>query len=249
MVSIITPSHNSSKFIAQTIESVLAQTYERWEMLIVDDMSSDNSIDIIKKYLQTDKRIRLIKLQNNVGPALARNKAIEIANGKYIAFLDSDDTWLPNKLQVQIQFMRDNNLLFSYSAYNIIDENNNHLKTFHVKNFVSYKELLKTNIIGCLTAIYDAEKLGKIFMINTGHEDYVLWLDILKKIGYAKGINEPLACYRIVKKSVSSNKLKVVMYQWNIYRKIEKLSFFKSIYYILFYAYNGIKKYNFRLKE
>ncbi|MDR1554798.1 MAG: glycosyltransferase [Campylobacteraceae bacterium] len=239
------PSYNSSKFIAQAIESVLAQTYENWEMIIVDDMSSDNSVEIIEKYLQIDKRIRLVKSQKNMGPALTRNRAIKEATGDYIAFLDSDDVWLPNKLQVQIQFMIDNNLSFSYSAYDIIDENSNYLKSFYVRDFVNYKELLKGNIIGCLTAIYDAKKLGKIFMKNIGHEDYALWLDILKKVEYGKGINKSLACYRIVKKSVSSNKLKVARYQWNIYRKIEKINFFKSIYYLLFYAYNGFKKHKF----
>ncbi|MDR2080559.1 MAG: glycosyltransferase [Campylobacteraceae bacterium] len=248
MVSIITPSCNSSKFIAQTIESVLSQTYENWEMIIVDDMSKDNTVKIIEKYLQIDKRIRLIKSQKNVGPALARNKAIKEAVGKYIAFLDSDDVWLPNKLQVQVQFMINNNLPFSYSAYDVIDENSNYLKSFYVRDFIDYKGLLKKNIIGCLTAMYDAEKLGKIFMKNIGHEDYALWLDILKRVKYGKGINEPLARYRVVKKSISSNKLKTMAYQWNIYRKIEKIDFFKSIYFFLFYMYNGLKKYIFNLR-
>jgi glycosyltransferase involved in cell wall biosynthesis len=245
MVSIITPSYNSSKFIAQAIESALAQTYKNWEMIIIDDMSSDNSTEIVEKYLQADKRIRLIKLEKNIGPALARNQAIERANGKYIAFLDSDDIWQPNKLQIQVQFMLDNNLSFSYSSYDIIDENGNYLKTFHVKDFISYEELLKTNVIGCLTAIYDAEKLGKVFMENIGHEDYALWLNILKKIKHGRGIDKSLARYRIVKKSISSNKFKTIRYQWNIYRRVEKINFFKSIYYLLFYTYNGFKKYKF----
>jgi glycosyltransferase involved in cell wall biosynthesis len=217
-------------------------------MIIVDDMSKDNTVKIIEKYLQIDKRIRLIKSQKNVGPALARNKAIKEAVGKYIAFLDSDDVWLPNKLQVQVQFMINNNLPFSYSAYDVIDENSNYLKSFYVRDFIDYKGLLKKNIIGCLTAMYDAEKLGKIFMKNIGHEDYALWLDILKRVKYGKGINEPLARYRVVKKSISSNKLKTMAYQWNIYRKIEKIDFFKSIYFFLFYMYNGLKKYIFNLR-
>jgi glycosyltransferase involved in cell wall biosynthesis len=234
------------------IESVLAQTYTNWEMIIVDDMSKDNTVEIIEKYMKINNNIKLVKLHKNCGHVFARNRATKKAKGEYIAFLDADDTWLPNKLEVQLQFMIEHNLAFTYSSYNIIDENSNYLSTFHTKSFIGYKELLKTNIIGCLTAIYSVKKIGKMYMENIGHEDYVLWLRILKKIKCTMGICQPLANYRILNKSVSSNKFKAALWQWKIYREIENIGLFKSIYYFIFYVYYGIKKHNFgnkRIKE
>ena len=244
LISIITPSYNSEKFISQTIESVLSQTYQNWEMIIVDDKSPDNSNIIIEKYIKQDKRIKLIKLNQNSGPAVARNLAIKEAKGRYIAFLDADDVWYPDKLEKQIAFMKENNLVFTYSAYELIDENNNSIGKFVPPSFITYESMLKTCSVGCLTAIYDTKKLGKIFMpIIDKRQDYGLWLKILKKIKVTKGLNETLAKYRIRKNSVSSNKLKAAKYQWKIYREIENLNLIKSIYYFLHYAYNGIKKY------
>ena len=244
MVSIITPSFKSERFIAQTIESVQAQTYSNWEMIIVDDCSPDNSNDIIETYLQKDERIKLIKLEKNSGPAIARNRAIEEAKGRYIAFLDADDLWASNKLAKQISFMKEKNLAFTYSSYNLIDEDGNDLGYFETKAHIEYNTLLKTNIIGCLTAIYDTEKLGKVYMPNIlKRQDYGLWLKILKKVGKTEGILEPLATYRILNNSVSSNKLKASLYQWKIYREVEKLGVFQSIYYFLQYAYFGFRKY------
>jgi glycosyltransferase involved in cell wall biosynthesis len=244
LVSIITPSFKSERFIAQTIESVQAQTYSNWEMIIVDDCSPDNSNDIIETYLQKDERIKLIKLEKNSGPAIARNRAIEEAKGRYIAFLDADDLWASNKLAKQISFMKEKNLAFTYSSYNLIDEDGNDLGYFETKAHIEYNTLLKTNIIGCLTAIYDTEKLGKVYMPNIlKRQDYGLWLKILKKAGKTEGILEPLATYRILNNSVSSNKLKASLYQWKIYREVEKLGVFQSIYYFLQYAYFGFRKY------
>ena len=246
LVSIITPSYNSARFISLTIESVLAQTYENWEMIIVDDCSPDNSNEIIKKYCKKDNRIKLIKLEKNVGPAVARNIAIKEAKGKFISFLDADDLWLPEKLEVQIKFMKTHDLVFMYSAYKVIDEDGNDLGIFVPPEEVTYYSILKTNPIGCLTAIYDAEKLGKVYMpdILKSQEDYAAWLKILKQIKKTKGIKEPLAIYRIRKNSVSSNKLKAAKYQWKIYREVEKLDLIRSIYYFLHYAWNGLRKYN-----
>ena len=244
LVSIITPSYKSERFISQTIESVLAQTYQNWEMIIVDDVSPDDSNEIIEEYCKKDSRIKLIKLEINSGPAVARNTGIELAEGKYIAFLDSDDIWLPKKLEKQIQFMKNSNVLLCYSSYLTIDENSEEVNIFTIpKTKVSYKELLKTCIIGNLTAIYDAEQIGKTYMENIGHEDYTLWLEILKKIDYAHGIKEPLAKYRVSRKSVSGNKVKSAMWQWKIYREVEKLNIFQSVYYFLQYAYHGVMKY------
>ena len=243
-VTIIMPSYDSEKFIIESIESVLVQTYSNWELIIVDDCSPDDSNKIITKYVDSDGRIKLIKLQKNSGPAVARNTAIEAASGRYIAFLDSDDVWLPNKLETQINFMHDNDLAFTYSSYRLVGEDNEHLGVFITKDKISYFDMLKTCSVGCLTAIYDTKKIGKQYMpLILKRQDYGLWLKILKLIGETKGISEPLATYRIRKNSVSSNKVKAAKYQWKIYRDIEKLSFLKSLYYFVFYAYNGVTKY------
>ena len=244
LVSIITPSYNSEKFVSKTIVSVLSQTYKNWEMIIVDDCSPDNSSQIIEKYCKNDSRIKLIKLEQNSGPAVARNRAIEEAKGRYIAFLDADDLWLAEKLEQQLAFMQKNNTAFTYSGYKLVSEEDDDLGVFIPRKELTYEEILKTNDIGCLTAIYDAQKLGKIYMPNIlKRQDYGLWLKILKQIGHTSGIQEPLAVYRIRKNSVSSNKLKAAGYQWKIYREIEKLNFTKSIYYFMHYALKGILKY------
>ncbi len=245
LVSIITANYNSEKFVAQTIESVLAQTYVDWEMIIVDDGSTDRGMDIIQFYTNQDGRIRLIQLDQNSGPAVARNKAIEEANGAYIAFLDSDDLWLPYKLERQIAFMMQYQVVFSYSAYNLIDEDCNTKGVFSVPERLSYTDLLKTNSIGCLTAIYDTRLIGKVMMpLILKRQDYGLWLKILKMTPFAYGINEPFATYRIRKNSISSNKIKAASYVWKVFREVEKINFFKSIYYFAHYAFNGFKKYS-----
>jgi glycosyltransferase involved in cell wall biosynthesis len=244
MISIITPSYNSEQFISQTIKSVLCQTYTNWEMIIVDDRSTDNSVQIVEKYIQNDSRIKLIKLEKNSGPAIARNKAIEEAKGRYIAFLDADDLWLPEKLDRQIIFMHKNSLSFTYSSYHLIDENSKIFGTFTTKEYITYKSMLKTCNVGCLTVIYDTQVLGKQYMPNIAkRQDYGLWLQILKDINVTKGIIEPLATYRILRNSVSSNKLNAARYQWKIYRDVENLNLLKSIYYFMHYAIYGIIKY------
>ena len=228
LVSIITPSYNSSRFIKTSIDSVLSQTYQDFEMIIVDDMSPDNSNEIIEQYIKNDSRIKLIKLDENLGPAGARNRAIEEAKGRYIAFLDSDDIWMSEKLKKQIEFMNKNNLSLTYSSYKLTDDNDNDLGEFITKEQISYNSLLKTNSIGCLTAIYDTKKIGKILMPTIRQkQDYGLWLKILKEIKSTKGQLEPLAIYRIRSKSVSSNKLLAATYIWKIFRDIEKLNIFQ----------------------
>jgi teichuronic acid biosynthesis glycosyltransferase TuaG len=244
LVSIITPSYKSERFISQTIESVLSQTYKNWEMIIVDDLSPDKSNEIIEKYIIKDSRIKLIKLEKNSGPAVARNRAIKEAKGRYISFLDADDLWMPEKLKKQIEFMSKNNLSFTYSSYNLIDKEGGNIGFFETKNYIYYYSILKTNPIGCLTAIYDTQKLGKVYMPNILlGQDYSLWLKILKEIKTTKGMLEPLATYRILDNSISSNKKIAALYQWKIYREVEKLGIFKSIYYFVHYAYYGLKKY------
>jgi len=244
LVSIITPSHNASEFISDSIESVLAQTYEDWEMIIVDDLSTDDSVEKIESYCNKDSRIKLIKLQKNSGAGVARNRAIKESKGDMIAFLDADDLWMPQKLEKQLAYMKLHNLAFTYSSYHVIDEENNNLTTFYTKPSVTYDSLLKTCSVGCLTAVYDVNKLGKIYMPDMKRrQDYALWLDIFKRIEYAKGLDEPLASYRVGHTSISSNKFKTALWQWKTYRDIEKLSLAKSIYYFGHYIYYGFRKY------
>jgi len=245
LITIITPNYNSEKFIANTIESVQMQTYENWEMLIVDDCSNDKSVNIAKKYAEKDKRVRVIKLDNNSGAAIARNRAIDIAQGRFIAFLDSDDLWKPKKLEKQMNFMLKNDYALTYTHYDLIDEEGmQYGKTFEAPDKVNYHNMLKTCSIGCLTAMYDTEKLGKVYMplIKKG-QDYATWLKILKMIPYAYGLDESLAIYRRRRKSISSNKIKAFVHQWNIYRNVEKLNFIKSAAYVINYAFYGLKKY------
>lgn len=244
LVSIITPSYNSADYISETIESVLQQSYAHWEMIIVDDASQDDSITIIDKFIQQDSRIKLIKLSDNAGPAFARNQAIKAAQGKYIAFLDSDDVWKKSFLEKSVTFLSENSYQLGFSSYDRCDENLDYTSTVMVPKKISYHDLLKSNHIACLTGIYDAEACGKFYMDEMGHEDYTMWLKIIKVTKFAYSFEEPLAKYRVRKKSVSSNKfnLKNASWQWNIYRKNEQLNILTSSYYFLWYIFNAVKK-------
>ncbi|OOE64206.1 glycosyl transferase [Salinivibrio sp. ML198] len=241
LVSIITPSYNSSLYINETISSVLSQTYEYWELIIVDDGSTDGSVDIIKSFCREDSRIRLIELSGNSGAAVARNTAIQAARGRYIAFLDSDDKWKARKLEKQLKFMRDGNVALCFSSYDKINERGEFISAVKVPERVSYHQLLKCCVIGCLTAIYDTQKVGKMYMpLIRKRQDLGLWLKILKNCDYAYSLNEVLAEYRVHSRSISSNKLIAAKYNWALYRKIEELSFLKSLYYFCHYALNGV---------
>ncbi len=211
-------------------------------MIIIDDASPDNSNEIIGAYCKQDSRIKLLKMGGNSGPANARNKGIKNSKGRYISFLDSDDTWFPEKLEKQVKFMQENNLYITCSSYYTIDEDGNSINTRIVKKSFSYVDLLKSNQIGNLTGIYDSSKLGKLYMKNVDHEDYVLWLEIMEKVGNTKAIIEPLAEYRILNDSLSGNKIKSVKWTWNIYRKTLDFNLLKSSYYFVHYAYNAVKK-------
>lgn len=242
LISIIIPFYNASRYIPDTIESVSNQSLKNWEIVFINDASTDRSKKIIEKYCKKEPRAKLINFNNNCGPAIARNKGIREAKGQYIAFLDSDDLWLPTKLEKQIAFMQTNNLSLTYSSYYTIDDNEKLLNTRIAKDTITYTDMLKSNYIGNLTGIYDASKLGKVYMENIGHEDYTLWLKIMKKVGTTQGIQEPLAKYRVQTKSISSNKLKALKWQWTIYKDIVNLSLPQRIYYIGCYAYHAVKK-------
>ena len=243
LVTIITPTYNAEKYIVDTINSVMNQTYQYWEMIIVDDCSTDNTTNLIKEAKKLDSRVKLIQLDENKGAAYARNTGIKRAKGRYIAFLDSDDLWLGNKLENQVSFMQEKDIAFSFSSYYIVNNSNQILKKVCVPQEITYKELLKNTIIGCLTVMLDIEKLGKVQMPNIRtRQDTALWLSILKKGYTAYGIQEPLARYRKVAGSISSNKIKMVKKNWEMYRKIEKLNFLQSSWCLVNYAWNAFKK-------
>ncbi|ELZ5773640.1 glycosyltransferase family 2 protein [Vibrio metschnikovii] len=244
LVSIITPSYNCAQTIHKTIQSVQAQTYPYWEMVIVDDYSTDNSVDIINGYAKQDPRIRVIARKWNAGPAIARNVAIEESMGRFIAFLDSDDRWHPTKLKKQIEFMLGYKVALSYTSYNKYDSEGKFLGAFIPPIKLSYHDLLKSNSIGCLTAIYDSNLIGKVYMPNIAkRQDMGLWLRILKEIDYAYGMPDVLADYLAVQaNSVSSNKFNAAKYQWRLYREVEKLDFINSAKYFVQYSFRGYRK-------
>ena len=243
-VSIITPAYNSSKFIEDCINSVLAQTYTNWEMIIVDDFSTDNSKEKITVLSENDTRIKTIFLDKNIGAAKARNIAISKAKGKYIAFLDSDDLWMPTKLEAQIYFMQKKDIAFSYTTYQSISEDGNKLfSVIKAPSIMTYSSYLKNTIIGCLTVVIDREKTGNFEMPNIrSSHDMALWLLIMKRGFPGYGLDKNLAQYRVVSNSNTSSKLRTAKDVWKVYREIEKLSFFYSSWCFLNYAFNAIKK-------
>jgi glycosyltransferase involved in cell wall biosynthesis len=245
LVSVITPCYNSAKYIAQTIESVLTQSYQNWEMIIIDDCSVDDSVKIISVYQEKDDRINLYKTKACSGsPMEPRNMGIEKASGQYIAFLDSDDVWLPNKLENQIKLFNEKNIGIIFSNYEKISEKGNrNNRIIRAPPVVTYNELLKSNCIGCLTVVYDASKIGKVYFDKFHHEDYVLWLTILHSGYIAKNTNTVEALYRVNKKSISANKFIVLSWQWKIYRNFLKLSLFQSVFYFCFYIIKSFTKY------
>jgi len=238
LITIITPAYNAEHFITDAIESVLKQTYTDWEMIIVDDHSTDRTIEKVHAYIKQDDRITLIQLGENSGSAVARNRAINAARGRFIAFLDSDDLWVPEKLEKQLAFMLDRDIAFSFTEYARMKEDGGLLKSnIRAPETVDYNGLLKHCVIGCLTVMIDMDKTGWVQMIDLRErQDYVLWLTLTKKGFLAYGLPEELAIYRIVKNSISSNKLKMARRNWNVYRRIERQGFFQSIWYILHYA-------------
>jgi len=244
-VSVIMPSYNSEQFLPATIDSVINQTFKAWELIIIDDCSPDNSNKIIEDYIQRSEKIKLISLKSNSGPAIARNRGIQEAKGRYIAFLDSDDLWHPDKLSKQLAFMKEQDVPLSFTGYDRIDEQSGMvIDQLHVPFRVDYDELLKQNIIGCLTAVYDTQKLGKVYMPDIlKRQDFALWLRILKKIPYAYGLDESLAYYRVRTASVSSNKILASKYNWKLYREVEKLPLHKAIYCFGWYTYKSILRY------
>ncbi len=242
LVSVITPCFNASLTLPKTLESILAQTFTDWELILVDDCSPDDTCDKAQAYCDADTRIHLIRQLENGGAAVARNAGIERAKGRYIAFLDADDSWHPNKLERQLELMQSNNWPLSFTSYARVDENDNLISLVGVPETITYRELLKTNVIGCSTAMYDTAVVGKVFMPDMRkRQDFGLWLKILKLTSKGFGINsEPLTTYQVMGNSLSSNKGKTAGYNWQLYRKEEGLSLVIASYYFANYALRGV---------
>jgi teichuronic acid biosynthesis glycosyltransferase TuaG len=229
LVSIITPSWNVAMLIGETIASVKAQTMTDWELLIADDCSTDQTAAIAESHAAQDPRVKLIRQPRNGGPALARQAAIDRAQGRFIAFLDSDDLWLPAKLERQIAFAQAKRAALSYTAFRRINETGSVTgRLIEVPAFLNYEQLLKNTSIATLTALVDRDIAGNIAMKNEPYDDFCLWLSILKRGHVAHGLNEDLARYRVRRSSVSSHPLRSAGWVWHIYRNVEQLSPVKS---------------------
>lgn len=242
LVSIITPVYNSEKYIGDTIRSVLSQTHENWEMLIADDCSKDTTAEVIKRF--DDPRIKYFKLDKNSGAAIARNEALERAKGDFIAFLDADDMWKPEKLSKQLDFMIENSIGFSYTSYEILRNVGN--KIIKVPLKLNYSQYMKNTIIGTLTVMINKNIIGDIKLVNVKKDhDSMTWAKLLREGKIAYGLNDSLAYYRKVEGSISNDKLKAVKTHWNNCRQIEMLSIPECLYYFIFYVINAVKKHYF----
>lgn len=244
LVSVIMPCYNMEKYVADSIASVVRQTYPHWELLIVDDASTDGTVEIAKNLCNNDDRIHFEVKAKHSGIADTRNQCIQMAQGRFLAFLDADDIWHPEKLETQVRFMLENHVGFTYSTYDWIDEAGNTLnKSINTIGHLDYETYLRNTIIGCSTVVVDKTIVGEVVVPRfRTSEDTATWLDILKQGYLAYAIDKPLVSYRIRRRSASSNKLKAAADLWKVYRRHEKIPFFKALHYFSCYAFNAIKK-------
>lgn len=244
-VSIVMPCYNADKFISKSIESVLAQTYTDWELLVVDDCSKDNSAAIVQTYAEKDSRVKYFRTPSPSGSAaIPRNFAIREATGRYLAFLDSDDLWMPDKLETQIPLFNDPNVGVVFSDYKKMNyEGKVSHRVVTAPRELTFIKALGGNEIGNLTAVYDTEKCGKVYQKRCGHEDYLMWLTILQMGFIAKNTRQLHAIYRQWNASLSGNKLNAARWHWNIYRSELKLPLFLSLYFFMHYILKGIVKF------
>lgn len=246
LVSVIMPAYNSEKFIEESIKSVKQQTYKHWELLIIDDCSSDGTISLVEKILKEDTRIKLIRNEKNIGVSETRNKGIELAEGEWIAFLDSDDIWEPKKLEVQLKDLENNRGDFSFTGSSFINEIGIPFKgLFKVPKKSTFNSLKYHNVISCSSVVIKKAKMLNVKMKNDDfHEDYAAWLEILKSGVEARGINEPLLIYRISKNSKSGNKFKTLKMTYKVYRHVG-INKVMSVVYLFTHIINSIKKYHY----
>lgn len=247
VVSIVTPVYNVEKFIEETMDSVRAQTFEDWEMLLVEDGCKDNTVGVIEAYLERtgDTRIRLIRMEQNGGAARARNRGVMEARGAYLTYLDADDLWEPQKLEHELTFLKERDAAFVFTGYEFADENGKGLgKIVKVPDTIDYKEALKNTTIFTSTVMFDLSKLSKeeLQMPEMKSEDTALWWKVLRGGVTAHGLNENLVRYRRVGKSLSSNKLEAMRRIWNLYRKAEGMSIPNSALHFCYWAVRAVKR-------
>lgn len=245
-VSVVIPAYNAEKYIIEAIASVRAQTFQDWELLLVEDGSSDNTYETIEEYRKMvgDNRIRVIR-QENMGAAKARNRGVMEAEGCYIAYLDSDDIWLPDKLRRQLAFMEEKSAAFAFTGYEFADSTGKGSgKIVRVPPMMRYREALKNTAIFTTTVMFNTEKIGKelLQMPEVKSEDTALWWKVLRSGYIAYGLDENLALYRRPGKSLSSNKIEAVRRIWKLYRVSEKLSVPRSLYYFCFWALRAVQR-------
>lgn len=247
LVSIITPCYNGEKYIKETIESVIAQTYPKWEMIVVDDGSKDSSVAIVSEYIEKDSRIKLIK-QANAGSASARNNGIRRAEGQYIALLDADDLWHPEFLEKQIAFMKEKDAICVFCSYRRIDEQSQEiLRPTYAKAVVTQKDMMVMNYIGCLTGLYDVTRHGKIYLkesLRSIRDDYAYWYDIVSLENEAYGNPEILADYRVLRNSTTGNKKKLIGKQYQFYRTYLNEDPLRATWNLIRWGLAGIRKFS-----
>ena len=254
LVSVITPVYNGENTIGKTIESVINQTFDDFEMIIVDDISTDNTKKIVEDYAKKDKRIKYYILPEKGGASAARNMAIAKAKGRYIAFLDGDDLWYPEKLEKQIKFMQDNDYGFTYTDYEYIDENDNKLNIIRkCPKKMTYHRMLLGDSVGCLTVIYDSQKAGKINIPTLKkRNDYALWCLVLKKVKKGFKLDEVLSLYRKGDNSntlSSGSKFKLLKYHYQVHRNINGFNPVKALYFTTANGINYVLNRLFREKK
>lgn len=244
LVSIIVPAYKAAAYIDRTIESVVAQTYPHWEMLIADDCSPDDTRDVVGRWSQREPRVRLIALERNGGPAAARNAALQRASGRWIAFLDSDDMWLPAKLERCLAHAQATRAALVYTGYRRISQDGSRAgKYIHVPRALTYRRLLGNTAIATSTVLIDRSLAGEVRMAPVFYDDFVCWLSILKRGHVAHGLDEDLMRYRVLAQSVSRNKGRSAREVWSTYRRVEHLGLLAASWYFLRYAFNALRKY------
>jgi len=234
LVSVIMPTYNTGRFLSDSIDCVLNQTYTNLELLITDDGSTDNTREIMESYKAKDPRVKVFYLQGNQGAGPARNKCIKEAQGRYIAFCDSDDRWMPDKLEKQIRFMEERQCSLTYASYILCDEDNQEKGIFIAPRIVTYAGMLRDDKIGCLTAVYDVQAMGHKFYLPSlrKRQDWAMFILILKECRKAYGMKEPLAYYRLRHNSISSNKLALVQYNARVYQEVLGFSPLRSYLFL-----------------
>lgn len=245
IVSIIMPAYRAERYLLGSIESVRQQAWEDWELIVVDDGSPDASAAIVSEFSMIDSRIKLIR-QENAGPALARQVALDAATGQFIAFLDSDDLWMPGKLARQLRFMAEFKVPISFTRFRRVNEDGSRVgHLISIPNRMDYNDLLRNTAIATSTVIVDRKLTGPFTLTNTYYDDFVLWLELLKRGHVARGLQEDLMRYRVVGGSVSRNKVRSARMVWRTYREIERLPLPKAAWCFGFYALNAWRKYRY----